>query len=333
MILCPKCGFEQPEDVYCAKCGVNMDTYKGAGSGPQPLVIIFLGLALAIGGFIISKFSGTVSGITQKFNENSINAFEEYERGEIVPQQPQSAPQQKPTPTELLNLTRKENPINTKPLKLSAAKTKPSDSLKAENLAEATPTPEPTAVTTTTLTEAADKISNQMSVRFYLLGRSAVDKARLVMGALSSNSITKALYNEIIKEQSSQAMGSETHTLTPNQPTSFSQGTQEPKTKGYIGFVIDVTPIRISEQQGDYKINIRRSLPEVTNTGELRISVADIQENISIQAGSVTAISGLLNRKQLYENEDMLYRGNILRVFLDPEFQKFEQEFVVFFVP
>lgn len=27
MIQCPKCQFEQPEDIYCAQCGINMKTY------------------------------------------------------------------------------------------------------------------------------------------------------------------------------------------------------------------------------------------------------------------------------------------------------------------
>jgi hypothetical protein len=28
MITCPKCGFAQPEDRYCAKCGVDMESFK-----------------------------------------------------------------------------------------------------------------------------------------------------------------------------------------------------------------------------------------------------------------------------------------------------------------
>lgn len=28
MIHCPKCGFEQPPDTYCAHCGVNMETFR-----------------------------------------------------------------------------------------------------------------------------------------------------------------------------------------------------------------------------------------------------------------------------------------------------------------
>lgn len=27
MIVCPNCGFQQPKDLFCAKCGINMDTY------------------------------------------------------------------------------------------------------------------------------------------------------------------------------------------------------------------------------------------------------------------------------------------------------------------
>lgn len=34
MIKCPKCGFEQPPDQYCARCGINIATYKAP---PVPL--------------------------------------------------------------------------------------------------------------------------------------------------------------------------------------------------------------------------------------------------------------------------------------------------------
>lgn len=34
MLKCPKCGFQQPEDIYCANCGVNMQTFKAE---PKPI--------------------------------------------------------------------------------------------------------------------------------------------------------------------------------------------------------------------------------------------------------------------------------------------------------
>ena len=26
-MICPKCGFSQPDDYYCAQCGVNVEKY------------------------------------------------------------------------------------------------------------------------------------------------------------------------------------------------------------------------------------------------------------------------------------------------------------------
>ncbi|MFN9067799.1 MAG: hypothetical protein ACK5V3_11265, partial [Bdellovibrionales bacterium] len=34
-IKCPKCGFSQPRDQYCARCGVNMTAFKAP---PKPLL-------------------------------------------------------------------------------------------------------------------------------------------------------------------------------------------------------------------------------------------------------------------------------------------------------
>jgi hypothetical protein len=35
-MICPKCGFEQPESPECARCGVIVNRYKGLGAPPPP---------------------------------------------------------------------------------------------------------------------------------------------------------------------------------------------------------------------------------------------------------------------------------------------------------
>ncbi len=49
MMTCPKCGFEQPKDQFCAKCGVNVDNYKptvalsaGLTSLLKPIAFVFI---------------------------------------------------------------------------------------------------------------------------------------------------------------------------------------------------------------------------------------------------------------------------------------------------
>lgn len=48
-MICPKCGFDQPPDRYCASCGVDLQNYKGKQkSSFRPTPLIFLGIALAL---------------------------------------------------------------------------------------------------------------------------------------------------------------------------------------------------------------------------------------------------------------------------------------------
>lgn len=37
MFVCPKCGFQQPKDRYCAKCGVDTESYKRPKESPVSL--------------------------------------------------------------------------------------------------------------------------------------------------------------------------------------------------------------------------------------------------------------------------------------------------------
>lgn len=61
MINCPKCGFEQPQDEFCAKCGVNMSKFRPpiksfAQKIKDSLVFRAIALTLVIGvGILILK--------------------------------------------------------------------------------------------------------------------------------------------------------------------------------------------------------------------------------------------------------------------------------------
>lgn len=80
LIHCPKCGFEQPKDDYCAKCGVHIPSYKI----PEPPLkekafrsaafygVLLLFLAVGSTLYFKSKFTGFESKI-EEYNINQLN--------------------------------------------------------------------------------------------------------------------------------------------------------------------------------------------------------------------------------------------------------------------
>src|SRR5947209_8302163 len=61
MILCPKCGFEQPKDGFCAKCGVMIDSFVSKKppllSRPSTAPLCYGIMVLIIGGGIFTVIS------------------------------------------------------------------------------------------------------------------------------------------------------------------------------------------------------------------------------------------------------------------------------------
>lgn len=77
-MICPKCGFDQPDDAYCAFCGVNIERYQRQRR--KKLHVAYLLIAtVCIAGFAVAKYIKSVDRIeapelTTKYSK---------ERGEV----------------------------------------------------------------------------------------------------------------------------------------------------------------------------------------------------------------------------------------------------------
>jgi hypothetical protein len=109
--------------------------------------------------------------------------------------------------------------------------------------------------------------------------------------------------------------------------------TQEPKTKENIGFQIDVSLISKPEatDQKNLKIHIKRNLLESAAGGNIQIISQDFSESFVLQNQQMVALGGLLPRKAITDvAEAAIYDSNtLLRTLVDPQFLKFEKEFLI----
>jgi tetratricopeptide (TPR) repeat protein len=51
-MICPKCGFDQPDDAYCAFCGINIRKYRHERRKKQNVMYVLVSLAVIAGVFI-----------------------------------------------------------------------------------------------------------------------------------------------------------------------------------------------------------------------------------------------------------------------------------------
>lgn len=89
MIGCPRCGFVQPADTYCASCGVDMTKVPRPKTPllKQPAVLVGIAVTVLVSSFLIIKALRTVS------NSDSFLNFTRQGRAKLLPdERPHATP-------------------------------------------------------------------------------------------------------------------------------------------------------------------------------------------------------------------------------------------------
>lgn len=118
LMVCPRCGFEQPEDQFCANCGLNVASYQDQPDPVRqrvlrhPLFFVSLAVLLALGliSYVKSQSPQTEPSQTSTLSSQPVPR-------ESKPEPVPPAPEPTPTPT----------PRPSAPVESSRPQTKPAD--------------------------------------------------------------------------------------------------------------------------------------------------------------------------------------------------------------
>jgi len=102
LVNCPKCGFSQPKDRYCASCGVDMDNFKRA---PEPLVKALVTSPAFLIGVTFAVVIASVAYIRVKQGEEITSRARMLRSGPVIVSQPTAPPATPPTMAEAASQT------------------------------------------------------------------------------------------------------------------------------------------------------------------------------------------------------------------------------------
>ena len=332
MVNCPKCGFSQPQDQYCAKCGVDMTVFRPVA---KPLLSQILGstivqiAALAIVGLAVLFYirhqnqerarliAETPIARDAEAQETALAAAQlngTTGGGVSNPTETTGTPIDTPEETAPTSASARQAPIQTSPAPSAAP-------FQAAQVPSPTPLPpgvSPTPPATAAGVRAALSPATQLRVAF-------IEGPRTFLNALLNDATQVAVDGPILYgvvsnlDQRLRASRGWTTLdsagglkLQINQPNVVFKGTRDQASGQNVGFTAQIIPLTRDEVGTHVQIDLNRVL--LAPGGGLDVVTFQLPESFTIPKGGSFLLIGALPHRTLIEPEERLYRNvNVLK--------------------
>ncbi len=340
MVNCPRCGFSQPEDQYCARCGVDMLNFQPArkpflrrlaGSTVFQLFVLAVTITIVFSYArqqrqreLAERLAEIESAhSTQTVNRRLAENPSSSEQTRTIASRPPE------TQTESRSSSEGNEPASEAPSTNDVVRTgesaatlaAPPTAAETPEEDEATVNAAPDAMTATTTTTSATVVPPQSArVTFAAVSRRAINELIATIASADPNSTTSIgpvtvsviprAANRLRALQTTEyweMLDSSTRSVQIGQPVEFYGGQREVATGQFVGFVIELTPSDYDETSTQVHLRILRYLRE---GADIEAFVVPTPETISIPRSGGAFITGALFGKRANTREE--------RQFYDP---------------
>ena len=335
MVNCPKCGFSQPQDQYCASCGVDMVAFRARTRASQSLlknpVVQVLGfVVVVIASFVFVRASNNSRVEHLVADTPVVREADQQERELAAAQSDQGTARAEMNETNSASV---KSP--TVESERPSARTDQGDvsgghagepAFSQPALSATLPSAGASKVTPAAGIRAALQPPQNVKVYFIEAQRSFLTE--LLSDAREPSSDGTVAYGVVAdldqRLKNSRAWQSlDTSSDQPmklNQPNVIFKGTRDPASGQNIGFAVQVIPLSRDEAGSHLQIDANRTLRDSSNGIE---SVNfQMPENFSIPKGSSVVITNVLPHRQIGPEEQALYRNvNVLKAMAGERFR------------
>jgi len=353
MVNCPKCGFNQPDDRYCAKCGVDMLAYKPAAKPLSqrllskwwfPVVIVSVLGAFAIGGYAL--FNTTANRALETDFSADANGGDEslFAEDSLRRAKPLKTSSANPTGTGSGEEASQQDPALSRPNSASTLEAAPGGAANS-----ATAGFSETSATGQLMKSVDDNLSDaqtrgegaaiqKLHVRFVEVQRTAVNEfvsaARNVSTYESFSGgvlpdLSARLKSETLVRRSRSLENPSQHTLRVNQPIVIFKGARDDSSDQNVGVTLQILPLTNDDSGSQLQVEVIRLIRD--SPGAAMPTERIYQEVFTVSRGGGIFLAGILPRRSLNEDEVRFYSSaSILRIMTSSAFQNASSEFVIF---
>lgn len=336
MVNCPKCGFSQPQDQYCASCGVDMNVFRARTRASRSL---FKNPAVQVGGlavvlvasFVFIRSSNKSRAERMAADTPIIREVDQQESELAQAQAQQRAARRAMNETSSASVTAPTVDAEQAPPATASASTDAVSAGGAPTAGEA-PTGSPAAPATGASPAAAKlaegkpqagiraALQGPQNVRVYFIEaqrgflNELMSDARDVSGdGIVNYGVVANLDQRLRNSRAWQSLDSSVdQPMKLNQPNMIFKGARDQVTGQNIGFTVQVIPLSRDEAGSHLQIDANRTLRDPMSGVD---SVTfQMPESFSIPKGASVVITGVLPRRNVGPEEQAFYRNvNVLK--------------------
>lgn len=337
MVNCPKCGFSQPQDQYCASCGVDMAAFRARARASQsifknPVVQVSGFAAILIASFVFVRSSNSSKAERMAADTPIVREADQQESELAQAQADQRAAR------EAMNETTSAS-VTSQTIDAQKAPAASNTQVAAGGAPSSEPsTAQPAATTTAAAVAAGSKTPPAAGIRAALQAPQNVkvyfiEAQRAFLNELMSDArdasgdgtinygVVSNLEQRLKSSRAWQSLDtSNDQPMKLNQPNVVFKGARDQATGQNLGFTVQVIPLSRDEAGSHLQIDANRTLRD-PSSGFDSVNF-QMPESFSIPKGSSVLITNVLPHRQVGPEEQALYRNvNVLKAMTGERFR------------
>lgn len=334
LINCPRCGFQQPKDKYCAQCGVDIETFKPV---TPPAWKRFLGSPLTQLSLLVIVAGGVGVTLYQKGQQNLERRVSYLKSTVQINASPDESAQ-----TLSQN---SEASLNADANLPAEATQNPDGSVNAYKV-EA-PSANPVAAASASPSPADEKKDLRILAKsgspHLIVHYAEVSKASL-NGLFAASRSTGQFMNfndysagivpslrRALADPQSKILHTEDRALDKSKTLQWSYGLkdrQDPATEIGLTTFFEISEMDTTNLRGN--LEIQRTWKEISSSGSLEIQRKSFPAIFEIGGDTGFFMSGVLPAQSNLENDDELTAIDVFKVLRSPQFRAGDSELVIF---